>query len=162
MYFRMLRCAQVNFRVVNSAQVRRRIIVGKCGYASDTKEDHPHTENVTPAGDQPKMEMQPNDYRPGSDSYAYENPWPKLNSTFYNKRFSLMLFFFAEGRLDWLFQDGWRRPLAPEQGLKFVSRPSFLFFFEFPLNFREKNGRLSPTRKTMNTRIGLVFMLVRF
>ena len=42
--------------------------------------------------------------RPGSDSYAYENPWPKLN----------------KGRLDWLFQDGWRRPLASDQGGKLV------------------------------------------
>lgn len=41
-------------------------------------------------------------YRPGSDSYAYENPWPKLNG----------------GRLDWLFGDGWRRPLAKDQGAK--------------------------------------------
>uniref|UniRef100_A0A1I7XAH7 Uncharacterized protein n=1 Tax=Heterorhabditis bacteriophora TaxID=37862 RepID=A0A1I7XAH7_HETBA len=42
------------------------------------------------------------DGEPGSDSYAYENPWPKLNG----------------GRLDWLFGDGWRRPLAKEQGAK--------------------------------------------
>lgn len=41
-------------------------------------------------------------YRPGTDSYAYDNPWPKLN----------------KGRLDWLFQDGWRRPLARDQGAK--------------------------------------------
>ncbi|KAI6204845.1 hypothetical protein M3Y94_00724100 [Aphelenchoides besseyi] len=47
-----------------------------------------------------KMERKPDHYRPGSDSYAYENPWPKLNG----------------GRLDWLFQDGWRRPLAKDQG----------------------------------------------
>ncbi|VDK44137.1 unnamed protein product [Anisakis simplex] len=40
--------------------------------------------------------------RPGSDSYAYDNPWPKLNG----------------GRLDWLFGDGWRRPLAKDQGAK--------------------------------------------
>ncbi|CAG9541123.1 unnamed protein product [Cercopithifilaria johnstoni] len=39
-------------------------------------------------------------FMPGSDSYAYENPWPKLN----------------RGRLDWLFGDGWRRPLAKDQG----------------------------------------------
>ncbi|MCP9266025.1 hypothetical protein DINM_021479 [Dirofilaria immitis] len=38
--------------------------------------------------------------KPGSDSYAYENPWPKLNRS----------------RLDWLFGDGWRRPLAKDQG----------------------------------------------
>ncbi|VDN20351.1 unnamed protein product [Gongylonema pulchrum] len=38
--------------------------------------------------------------KPGSDSYAYENPWPKLNGS----------------RLDWLFGDGWRRPLAKDQG----------------------------------------------
>jgi hypothetical protein len=44
-------------------------------------------------------------FRPGSDSYAYENPWPKLN----------------KGRLDWLFQDGWRRPLAKDQGARLVS-----------------------------------------
>ncbi|KAK0398508.1 hypothetical protein QR680_002625 [Steinernema hermaphroditum] len=37
-----------------------------------------------------------------TDSYAYENPWPKLNG----------------GRLDWLFGDGWRRPLAKDQGAK--------------------------------------------
>ncbi|KAH7703538.1 Protein F42G8.10 a, partial [Aphelenchoides avenae] len=47
-----------------------------------------------------EVERQPNFYRPGSDSYAYENPWPKLN----------------KGRLDWLFQDGWRRPPAKDQG----------------------------------------------
>ncbi len=41
------------------------------------------------------------DYVPGSSSYAYDNPWPKLN----------------KGRLDWLFGDGWRRPLAKDQGL---------------------------------------------
>ncbi|WKX96602.1 hypothetical protein Q1695_012775 [Nippostrongylus brasiliensis] len=40
--------------------------------------------------------------RPGSDSYAYDNPWPKLNG----------------GRFDWLFGDGWRRPLAKDQGAK--------------------------------------------
>ncbi|PIO57175.1 hypothetical protein TELCIR_21421, partial [Teladorsagia circumcincta] len=39
---------------------------------------------------------------PGTDSYAYDNPWPKLNG----------------GRLDWLFGDGWRRPLAKDQGAK--------------------------------------------
>ncbi|KAI6198361.1 Complex I-ESSS [Aphelenchoides fujianensis] len=50
--------------------------------------------------DDPKIERKPDHYRPGSDSYAYENPWPKLNG----------------GRLDWLFQDGWRRPLAKDQG----------------------------------------------
>lgn len=49
-----------------------------------------------------KIERKPDLYRPGSDSYAYDNPWPKLNS----------------GRLDWLFGDGWRRPLAKEQGAK--------------------------------------------
>lgn len=43
-------------------------------------------------------------FRPGSDTYAYDNPWPKLN----------------KGRLDWLFQDGWRRPLATDQGGKIV------------------------------------------
>lgn len=48
-------------------------------------------------------------YRPGSDSYAYDNPWPKLNG----------------GRLDWLFGDGWRRPLAKDQGAKMVE---FYFF----------------------------------
>uniref|UniRef100_A0AC35TUT5 NADH dehydrogenase [ubiquinone] 1 beta subcomplex subunit 11, mitochondrial n=1 Tax=Rhabditophanes sp. KR3021 TaxID=114890 RepID=A0AC35TUT5_9BILA len=42
------------------------------------------------------------DYKPGTDSYAYDNPWPKLNG----------------GRLDWLFGDGWRRPLAKDQGAK--------------------------------------------
>uniref|UniRef100_A0AC34F2A7 Uncharacterized protein n=1 Tax=Panagrolaimus sp. ES5 TaxID=591445 RepID=A0AC34F2A7_9BILA len=50
------------------------------------------------------IERKLDNYRPGSDSYAYENPWPKLNS----------------GRLDWLFQDGWRRPLAKDQGAKIV------------------------------------------
>lgn len=50
-------------------------------------------------------------FRPGSDSYAYENPWPKLN----------------KGRLDWLFQDGWRRPLTKDQGAKMVSRKSMTF-----------------------------------
>lgn len=48
------------------------------------------------------IERKPADYRPGSDSYAYDNPWPKLNG----------------GRLDWLFGDGWRRPLAKDQGAK--------------------------------------------
>ncbi|KHN70642.1 hypothetical protein Tcan_14337 [Toxocara canis] len=48
------------------------------------------------------IERKPVDYRPGSDSYAYDNPWPKLNG----------------GRLDWLFGDGWRRPLAKDQGAK--------------------------------------------
>uniref|UniRef100_A0A914D1C6 NADH dehydrogenase [ubiquinone] 1 beta subcomplex subunit 11, mitochondrial n=1 Tax=Acrobeloides nanus TaxID=290746 RepID=A0A914D1C6_9BILA len=51
---------------------------------------------------EPKIERKPDLYRPGSDSYAYENPWPKLN----------------KGRLDWLFQDGWRRPLTKDQGAK--------------------------------------------
>ena len=46
------------------------------------------------------MEKQTDFYRPGSDSFAYENPWPKLN----------------KGRLDWMFNDGWRRPLADDQG----------------------------------------------
>ncbi|VDK61539.1 unnamed protein product [Onchocerca ochengi] len=46
------------------------------------------------------IERKPADYRPGSDSYAYENPFPKLNRS----------------RLDWLFGDGWRRPLAKDQG----------------------------------------------
>ncbi|KAK5982750.1 hypothetical protein GCK32_005548 [Trichostrongylus colubriformis] len=50
----------------------------------------------------PKMERKPDLYRPGTDSYAYDNPWPKLNG----------------GRLDWLFGDGWRRPLAKDQGAK--------------------------------------------
>uniref|UniRef100_A0A0N4ZDT3 NADH dehydrogenase [ubiquinone] 1 beta subcomplex subunit 11, mitochondrial n=1 Tax=Parastrongyloides trichosuri TaxID=131310 RepID=A0A0N4ZDT3_PARTI len=49
-------------------------------------------------------------YRPGSDSYAYENPWPKLNG----------------GRLDWMFGDGWRRPLAKDQGGKM--RKEWLWF----------------------------------
>ncbi|MFH4980779.1 hypothetical protein AB6A40_007488 [Gnathostoma spinigerum] len=49
-----------------------------------------------------EIERKPNDYRPGSDSYAYDNPWPKLNGS----------------RLDWLFGDGWRRPLAKDQGGK--------------------------------------------
>ncbi|EPB67602.1 hypothetical protein ANCCEY_13306 [Ancylostoma ceylanicum] len=48
------------------------------------------------------IERKPDLYRPGSDSYAYDNPWPKLNG----------------GRLDWLFGDGWRRPLAKDQGAK--------------------------------------------
>uniref|UniRef100_A0A0M3I3N0 NADH dehydrogenase [ubiquinone] 1 beta subcomplex subunit 11, mitochondrial n=1 Tax=Ascaris lumbricoides TaxID=6252 RepID=A0A0M3I3N0_ASCLU len=55
------------------------------------------------------IERKPADYRPGSDSYAYDNPWPKLNG----------------GRLDWLFGDGWRRPLAKDQGAKMVE---FYFF----------------------------------
>uniref|UniRef100_A0A915P1L9 NADH dehydrogenase [ubiquinone] 1 beta subcomplex subunit 11, mitochondrial n=1 Tax=Meloidogyne floridensis TaxID=298350 RepID=A0A915P1L9_9BILA len=50
--------------------------------------------------DDVKMEKQPDHYRPGTDTYAYENPWPKLN----------------KGRLDWLFNDGWRRPLPADQG----------------------------------------------
>jgi hypothetical protein len=63
------------------------------------------------------LERQPDNYRfvsrmqffmvylrPGSDSFAYENPWPKLNGS----------------RLDWMFHDGWRRPLAPDQGGKMV------------------------------------------
>ncbi|VDN01213.1 unnamed protein product [Thelazia callipaeda] len=50
--------------------------------------------------DDKNIERKPIDYRPGSDSYAYENPWPKLNGS----------------RLDWLFGDGWRRPLAKDQG----------------------------------------------
>jgi hypothetical protein len=56
------------------------------------------------------IERKPDNYRPGSDSYAYENPWPKLN----------------RGRLDWLFQDGWRRPLAKDQGAK--TRREWLWF----------------------------------
>lgn len=40
------------------------------------------------------------DYVPGSESYAFDNPWPKLN----------------KGRLDWLFGDGWRRPPMKEEG----------------------------------------------
>uniref|UniRef100_A0A914VQ40 NADH dehydrogenase [ubiquinone] 1 beta subcomplex subunit 11, mitochondrial n=1 Tax=Plectus sambesii TaxID=2011161 RepID=A0A914VQ40_9BILA len=48
------------------------------------------------------VERQSAEYRPGTDSYAYENPWPKLN----------------KGRLDWLFGDGWRRPLAADEGGK--------------------------------------------
>ncbi|EJW73784.1 hypothetical protein WUBG_15309, partial [Wuchereria bancrofti] len=43
------------------------------------------------ANGQENIEMKPANYRPGSDSYAYENPWPKLNGS----------------RLDWLFGDGW-------------------------------------------------------
>ncbi|CAJ0925638.1 unnamed protein product, partial [Mesorhabditis belari] len=39
-----------------------------------------------------KVQRQAYDYRPGQDTYAYENPWPKLNG----------------GRFDWLFGDGWR------------------------------------------------------
>lgn len=50
------------------------------------------------------IERKSDDYRPGTDNYAYENPWPKLN----------------KGRLDGLFQDGWRRPLAKDQGAKMV------------------------------------------
>ncbi|KAF8373294.1 hypothetical protein PRIPAC_79723 [Pristionchus pacificus] len=57
-----------------------------------------------------KIERKSDDYRPGSDSYAYENPWPKLNG----------------GRLDWLFGDGWRRPLAKEQGAK--TRREWIWF----------------------------------
>ncbi|CAJ0925611.1 unnamed protein product, partial [Mesorhabditis belari] len=49
-----------------------------------------------------KVQRQAYDYRPGQDTYAYENPWPKLNG----------------GRFDWLFGDGWRRPLAKDQGAK--------------------------------------------
>uniref|UniRef100_A0A7E4W0K2 NADH dehydrogenase [ubiquinone] 1 beta subcomplex subunit 11, mitochondrial n=1 Tax=Panagrellus redivivus TaxID=6233 RepID=A0A7E4W0K2_PANRE len=56
------------------------------------------------------IERKPDNYRPGSDSYAYENPWPKLNG----------------GRLDWLFQDGWRRPLAKDQGAK--TRREWIWF----------------------------------
>ena len=63
---------------------------------------HGHHEDV-------QIERKPENYRPGSDSYAYENPWPKLNA----------------GRFDWLFQDGWRRPLAKDQGAKMVI---FIFF----------------------------------
>lgn len=59
---------------------------------------HGHTENDT------NVVRKPANYKPGSDSYAYENPWPKLNG----------------GRLDWLFGDGWRRPLAKDQGGKMV------------------------------------------
>ncbi|KAI1713946.1 ESSS subunit of NADH:ubiquinone oxidoreductase (complex i) domain-containing protein [Ditylenchus destructor] len=80
----MLRIAHLRHRVI--LPLGRR-------YASTT--DHHH-----PPEDQPKMEMQPENYRPGSDHYAYENPWPKLN----------------KGRLDGLFQDGYRRPLARDQG----------------------------------------------
>ncbi|CAD5219146.1 unnamed protein product [Bursaphelenchus okinawaensis] len=59
-------------------------------------DDHHH--HGDPIND--KLEKQSPEYRPGSDTYAYENPWPKLN----------------KGRLDWMFNDGWRRPLAPDQG----------------------------------------------
>jgi len=65
---------------------------------------HHHEEETT------KMERKSDDYRPGSDSYAYDNPWPKLN----------------KGRLDWLFGDGWRRPLAKDQGAKM--RREWLWF----------------------------------
>uniref|UniRef100_A0A0N5BFY4 NADH dehydrogenase [ubiquinone] 1 beta subcomplex subunit 11, mitochondrial n=1 Tax=Strongyloides papillosus TaxID=174720 RepID=A0A0N5BFY4_STREA len=57
---------------------------------------HGHSDN------DPSIVRKSADYKPGSDSYAYENPYPKLNG----------------GRLDWLFGDGWRRPLAKDQGGK--------------------------------------------
>ncbi|CAD5226605.1 unnamed protein product [Bursaphelenchus xylophilus] len=64
-------------------------------FASGHGHDNHHADPIND-----KLEKQDAEYRPGADSYAYENPWPKLN----------------KGRLDWLFQDGWRRPLAPDQG----------------------------------------------
>uniref|UniRef100_A0A915ELK5 NADH dehydrogenase [ubiquinone] 1 beta subcomplex subunit 11, mitochondrial n=1 Tax=Ditylenchus dipsaci TaxID=166011 RepID=A0A915ELK5_9BILA len=66
------------------------------GKDSHSRNDGHHAE------DDVKMEMQSEMYKPGSDHFAYENPWPKLN----------------KGRLDWMFQDSWRRPLAPDQGAK--------------------------------------------
>uniref|UniRef100_A0A0N5ASV8 NADH dehydrogenase [ubiquinone] 1 beta subcomplex subunit 11, mitochondrial n=1 Tax=Syphacia muris TaxID=451379 RepID=A0A0N5ASV8_9BILA len=60
--------------------------------------------------DQDVIERKPADYRPGADSYAYDNPWPKLN----------------KGRFDWMFGDGWRRPLAKDQGAK--TRRQWLWF----------------------------------
>ncbi|KAL3079790.1 hypothetical protein niasHS_014072 [Heterodera schachtii] len=62
--------------------------------------EHGHDDNKPHPIDDPDIPRQPDMYRPGSDSFAYENPWPMLN----------------KGRLDWLFNDGWRRPLAADQG----------------------------------------------
>ncbi|VDD96577.1 unnamed protein product, partial [Enterobius vermicularis] len=62
-----------------------------------------YSSTTTASKDQEEViERQPENYRPGADSYAYDNPWPKLN----------------RGRLDFLFGDGWRRPLARDQGAK--------------------------------------------
>ncbi|PAV75077.1 hypothetical protein WR25_06523 [Diploscapter pachys] len=78
------------------------------GFASG----HDHHDD-TPPGEK-NIPKQTEDYRPGSDSFAYENPWPKLNS----------------GRLDWLFQEGWRRPLAKDQGGKV--RREWIWFGQVP------------------------------
>ncbi|VDN56342.1 unnamed protein product [Dracunculus medinensis] len=80
-------------RILPSVNCRTTYIVNCLSYSSDAAHKN--------SGDE-QIERQAVDYRPGSDSYAYENPWPKLN----------------RGRLDWLFGDGWRRPLAKDQGAK--------------------------------------------
>ena len=77
----------------------KRRISTAAGLFASAKDHH------EPTHAEEKIERQLDSYRPGSDSYAYENPWPKLN----------------KGRLDWLFQDGWRRPLASDQGGKMRS-----------------------------------------
>lgn len=58
-------------------------------------------------------------FRPGSDSYAYDNPWPKLNG----------------GRLDWMFGDGWRRPLAKDQGAKMVFLLILLLTYNYIITY---------------------------
>lgn len=88
----------------SSQAVQSRKFASGAGKSSEVDEHH---SSVPQAGgsDTPFAQMWEHhkpSYRPGTDTYAYDNPWPKIN----------------KGRLDWLFQDGWRRPLAKDQGAK--------------------------------------------